>query len=358
MLSFKLSITAAIVAALALFTYTEACERGLSWGTEDILGTKMGKGYVSWYWHWQDAANKYLDQRGLEFVPCFWGPKYQDKWNQRKKEMAHDLPKHILAFNEPEIPGQANMGPKHAARLFMQEIQPYAKKGVKLSSPQMVYKLDWLETFMDECDKLGCQIDFMALHWYGTHKDLTAFKKWISSVHKRFNRPIWVTEYGITSAAGASQQDIKNFHMKATTWMEQTGYVQRASWLGCFKVNSPPDSYASNKNAFFNGNGSLRDLAYWYIYTSGSNSKRDTIPHHRHQRSLPGMVHVPRSGVVHTDLDGATIIDDEDTFEPYQDIVECDDYCQLRKASIEKFEAKYGRLVDEEADDDEEATKA
>ncbi|KAN0062437.1 hypothetical protein ACQY0O_005325 [Thecaphora frezii] len=347
MFGLRLSLAAVVACALAMLTYTEACERGLSWGTEDILGNKIGKGLVSWYWHWQDGANSYLDSRGLEFVPCFWGPKYQKQWAQRKKEMSKKPPKHILAFNEPEIPGQANMGPKRAARLFMQEIQPYAAKGVKLSSPQMVYKMEWLETFMDECDRLGCQIDFIALHWYGTHKDLATFKKWISSVHKRFKKPIWVTEYGITAASGASQKDIKRFHVKATQWMESVGYVERASWLGCFKVNDPPDSYASNKNAFFNGNGSLRDLAYWYLYaSSNANSKRTT-----HARSLPGIVHVARA-TKHKDHEGKVIEDDEDTYENYQDETQCDDYCQLRKASIERFEAKYGRLTAEEVDND------
>ncbi|PWN48129.1 glycoside hydrolase [Violaceomyces palustris] len=320
--------------ALASLHQTEACERGLAWGTNDNWAPKIAKGLISWYHHWQDGPNSRMPSH-VEFVPTFWGPKYQSKWNQRKQEMKKKLPKHILAFNEPEIPGQANMGAKHAARLFMQEIQPYAAKGVKLSSPQMVWKLEWLETFMDECDKLGCTIDFMALHWYGSYKDMAALKKWVTSVHKRFGKPIWLTEYGITSASGASQQQIKNFHMEATHWMQTTGYVERAAWLGCFPINSPPDNYASNKNALFNSGGSLRDMAYWYIYSERPDKRSLTHSH----RALPS-AHAHRRAIRHVDEEGNEYEDDESTFESYQDETDCDDICQLRKESLARLEAK------------------
>lgn len=342
-------LVVAFAAVLCTVSSAEAkLERGLAWGVNNNYGPRVAKGLIKWYWHWQDGPNPKFNGK-LEWVPCYWGPKYSSQWAQRKKEMEHNLPKYLLSVNEPEIPGQSNLSPKHAARLHMKELEPYAKKGVKISSPQMVYKTEWLQEFMDECNKLGCTIDFVAIHWYGTTKDMKAFKKWIKTIHKRFGKPIWVTEYGITAASGSNMAAIKKFHMDATTWMSNVKYVKRAAWLGCFEISNPPDSYANNKNAFLNGNGSLRDIAYWYLY-----SQKPTKRSAHSNRALPS-AHVARRAITHKDEDGNDVVDDEDPFEAPDHIVDCDEYCQARQKAITDYEKEHGEISDEdELDDDEE----
>lgn len=61
--------------------------------------------------------------------------------------------------------------------------------------------------------------------------------------------------------------------MQATQWLNSQSYIERTSNFGSFAVSNPPDAYGSRLNALFNGDGSLRDLAYWYIWSS-SPSKR------------------------------------------------------------------------------------
>ncbi|CBQ71520.1 conserved hypothetical protein [Sporisorium reilianum SRZ2] len=349
----RLSLQILVVAFAALLcavSSTEArLERGLAWGVNDNYGPRIAKGLIRWYWHWQDGPNPKFNGK-LEWVPCFWGPKYYSQWNQRKQEMKGNLPEHILSFNEPEIAGQSNLDPKYAAKLHMKELEPYARKGVKISSPQMVYKTEWLEEFMEECNKLGCTVDFIALHWYGTSRDMAKLKKWIKTIHNKFGKPIWVTEYGITAASGPNMSAIKKFHMDATAWMTSVKYVKRAAWLGCFEINNPPDSYANNKNAFLNGNGSLRDIAYWYLYSQKPNNKRSL---HHSNRALPS-AHVARRNLTHKDEEGNEIVDDEDEFDAPEHIVECDSYCQLREKAIAQYEAEHGAISDEdELDDDE-----
>ena len=87
---------------------------------------------------------------------------------------------HILSFNEPDIKGQANIDPDTAVSLFMQELQPYALKGIKVSAPQMVWDMDWISKFMDKCHAAGCKISFMALHWYGGPDEIDSF---LSLIH-------------------------------------------------------------------------------------------------------------------------------------------------------------------------------
>lgn len=58
--------------------------------------------------------------------------------------------------------------------------------------------------------------------------------------------------------------------MDATNWLNSQSYIERTSNFGSFPFSSPPDNYGSRLNALFNGDGSLRDMAYWYMWTSGS----------------------------------------------------------------------------------------
>ncbi|EPQ29533.1 uncharacterized protein PFL1_02752 [Pseudozyma flocculosa PF-1] len=272
----SLNILPLLSLALVLLAFapsTEAHQRGLAWGTNDSWGSKLTGGLYTWYWHWQDGPNRVFDGK-LEFVPCFWGKKYASLWQARKSEMAQKLPKAILAFNEPDIASQSNLQPAEAARLFQQELQPYRRKGVRVSSPQIVWNVDWLSSFMKECNKIGCDADFIALHWYGGYNELQKLKDYVTRVYRTFNKPIWITEYGVTSAGGGSQAQVKQFHVDATNWLNSQHYVERASSFGAFAVSNPPDAFGSSKNALFNSNGSLRDLAYWYVHGA---SKRDVV---------------------------------------------------------------------------------
>lgn len=340
-------LVVALAALLCAVSSTEAkLARGLAWGVNNNYGPRIAKGLISWYWHWQDGPNPLFNGK-LEFVPCFWGPRYFSQWNQRKQEMKGNLPKHILSFNEPDVSGQANLDPKYAARLHMQELEPYAKRGVKISSPQIVYNIQWLQEFMNECNKLGCTVDFMAIHWYGTYNDMAAFKRWVKLVYNIFKKPIWVTEYGITAASGGNMAAIKQFHMDATIWMQSVKYVKRAAWLGCFEISNPPDSYANHKNAFLNGNGSLRDIAYWYMYSTNV-GKRSL-----HSNRALHSAHVARRAVKHQDEDGNEVIDDEGDFDPPAHVVECDEFCVARKKAIDAYEAANGAIPDEDELDEE-----
>ncbi|WFD20697.1 hypothetical protein MCAP1_002949 [Malassezia caprae] len=244
---------------------------GLPWAADNRWAGSMTDKTVSWYHHWQDGKVSTIN-KNVEFVPMYWGPKKKSHWNHRKIDILKHSPNHILAFNEPDIETQAGMTPKEAADEFMKELQPFAEKGINVSTPQMVYDIGWLESFMKHCKSKGCKISFVALHWYGGHQDLDAFTHWIETVHNKFNLPIWVTEFGLTSASNPSEHQVKKFMQKAIDWMSSKDYVERAAWNGCYDVNDPPDGFATPLNAFFSTGGSLRDLAHTWL--AGKGNKR------------------------------------------------------------------------------------
>jgi len=103
-----------------------------------------------------------------EYVPMFWGEKYQSLWNQRVAAMNKKPPKHLMYLNEPDVVGQANMDPNSAATLYMKEIFPWTKKGVKVCTPAIVWNLKWMQTFLSAIKKQGGSADMACLHWYVT----------------------------------------------------------------------------------------------------------------------------------------------------------------------------------------------
>ncbi|KAJ7018407.1 glycosyl hydrolase catalytic core-domain-containing protein [Mycena alexandri] len=259
-----------------------------------------GKPKITWYHHWEFGSVPQMPAKN-EFK---W-----DQWSSRKSDMAKKTPKHLLGFNEPDISSQANMSPASAADVWMQEIHPWAAKGVKLGSPAVAWNLDWTASFLSELKKRGGHVDFVT--------------KFVSTAHSRFGYQVWVTELGVTSASKAQQQT-KDFMMSAFSWMDSTGYVDRASWFGCFESSKPPDAYATAKNALLKDAGSLSDLGYWYGYSSQPDRRADDLKtrHHAIAARL-------------ADPDAQAEAEAADDGVPPN---HCDEICELRNAALEGYD--------------------
>jgi len=97
---------------------------------------------------------------------------------------------HVLAFNEPDGVGQANM--------TMDQILNYWPKlmltGLRLGSPAFV-KTDSLYKFMDRALAKGYRVDFMCMHSY----EKRSGDNYVNTIYKplwdKYQIPIWVTEF-------------------------------------------------------------------------------------------------------------------------------------------------------------------
>jgi hypothetical protein len=255
----------------------------------------------------------------------FWGPSKWGQWNNRVNEMNRKAPKYLMAFNEPDVKSQSNMNPYYAAQLYMEQINRWSAKGAKLGSPAIVWDLNWMNTFLNEVKKKGGHVDFLCLHWYGSYKDLSGFQKYIQTAHSRFGKNIWVTEMGITSSSNPSQHQVKQFMMKAFTWMDSQPYVERGAWFGAFEANRAPDAFATAKNALFKPGGALGDLGMWYSFTERPD-KRSLQSRHR----LLSRDEVAR----------AAANSEPPAPEPESEAIHCDEMCKLRNEQISSYEAE------------------
>jgi hypothetical protein len=294
--------------------------RGLGWATDSRFAPNIAwLPRIEWYYHWQMGPISQMPKK-LEYVPQFWGPQYWSDWNQRKGQMNAHVPQHLLSFNEPDVSSQSNMDPSYAASLYMQEINPWGKRGVTLGSPAIAYNLNWMSTFLGEIKNKGGKVDFVVLHWYGSWNDIATFKKYVTAAHNRFGKPIWVTEFGITTASRPSQAQVKNFMMQAFAWMDAQGYVQRAVWFGCFESDHPPDGYATGKNALLKPGGAVGDMGFWYSYSDKPNKRS----HLRLARDV-----APTTNGTTTNEDGEDI----------SDAVYCNDTCEKLRAQLAEDDA-------------------
>ena len=105
-----------------------------------------------------------------------WGDRQISQWEGSINQTIKNLGvTHVLGFNEPEYPAQANMTPAHGASVWKAEIEPLRSQGVRLGSPAPTSDpagKQWLLSWLSACDG-GCTVDFIALHWYDINS--TAF---------------------------------------------------------------------------------------------------------------------------------------------------------------------------------------
>jgi RNA polymerase sigma factor (sigma-70 family) len=190
---------------------------------------------AKWYYNWASNNNDVPGPSGVEFVPMIWGkPNVTDATLAQAKSEGTEL----LGFNEPDQGGQANMSVEDALAAWP-ELQA---TGMRLGSPAVSYGGDqaggWLDRFMSGASSKGYRVDFITLHWYGSDFSGAAvnqFLGYVDAVHKRYHKPIWVTEYGLQNFSGSpkyptSSQEVA-FIQGTTKGMQSRSYVERYAWF-------------------------------------------------------------------------------------------------------------------------------
>lgn len=154
---------------------------------------KGKKSQVNWQYNW-DSTTK--NKMGFaEFVPMLWGTQsyHTNQWHNNVVSWTKKGTKHILGFNEPDRPDQANMSPAAAVAAWKKYMEPFAGQ-VKLGAPAVSNGgFDWLSKFLDQCK--GCHIDFVPVHWYNDHSLEKDLENWVNKVCKLVKgRKVWITE--------------------------------------------------------------------------------------------------------------------------------------------------------------------
>ncbi|GAA5923670.1 hypothetical protein JCM3775_000466 [Rhodotorula graminis] len=214
---------------------------------------------VCWVYDWSSAGGAGIKD-GAMYVPMLWGPKQVDGWEDNAKKALAAGATHVLGFNEPDLPEQANLSPSAAAQLWKDHVEPLAGTA-KLVSPAVTngVKLDngtsmgvlWLVDFLAACDR--CTVDAVALHWYDSARNTAYFTSYLEDSHKTLNKPIWLTEF-MGTGTPAEQKTFLEF---AVPYLEKQDWVERYAAFGDFLDNPVAEFIAAD-------DGSLNDLGKAY----------------------------------------------------------------------------------------------
>lgn len=219
-------------------------------------GVAFGLGYESsWqerfdklnpYWHYSwNWEYKAPYPSGVEFVPMIWGSggATQERVDYLNNLASMGVIQNVLAFNEPDLEGQANMTVDEAVALW-----PLLETlNVPISSPVTSAPLnDWMRTFMNKATTDNLRVDFVAIHIY--HKNTPSnFLALVEEVYQTYGKPIWITEFAVrdTNATTStpnkySEAYVLSFMDEVLNALEQLDYVKRYSW---FDPNSNNPKY-------------------------------------------------------------------------------------------------------------------
>ncbi|KAF1932016.1 glycoside hydrolase family 128 protein [Didymella exigua CBS 183.55] len=231
------------LAALAALTEAaptkraSAGKRGLAFpkqnnGVAGSTYTQLFKSYdqITWMYDWEAVIDG-TPVSGLEYVPLLHSNQdwCTSGWttNVANAKKSYSV-KSVLSFNEPDQCGGGGscMSVSDAVTAHKQYIQPLAGS-LKIGSPAVTNGdgdakgINWLKSFMSQCS--GCQIDFVVAHYYAWDK-AADFKSYLTKFHETFNKPVWVTEFGVTEG------DAPAFLKEVLPWMDQQSWIEKYAW--------------------------------------------------------------------------------------------------------------------------------
>ncbi|SHF57717.1 glycoside hydrolase family protein [Streptoalloteichus hindustanus] len=205
---------------------------------------------AGWFYTWA-SDNRGVSAPGVEFVPMIWGPgSVTDTELNRAKASGRTL----LAFNEPDLAGQANMSVERALDLWPR----LQGTGMRLSAPAVAFGGDrpggWLDRFMSGAAARGHRVDFIPLHWYGSDFSSAAvghLRGYLQAVYDRYRKPIWLTEYGLIDFTRPTPRypnprEQADFVRNSTAMLQGLHFVERYAWFTLSTATSPTGLYSGS----------------------------------------------------------------------------------------------------------------
>lgn len=210
-------------------------------GTGNVNVNAVNSLNSTWFYNWGLGASSTATQ---QYVPMTWG-KNAASLAQSNVFIAKTSIDHLLAFNEPDNPSQANIASIDTA---VNRYKHLLYTGLRMGSPATeqdnALASKWLNQFVVAADAQKMRVDFLALHWYDwgnqTAKSATdsltsigifnRFKNYISKIRTIYpDKHLWITEY---NANPARPVEVHRLFMKMSSeWLNSQNYVERYAYF-------------------------------------------------------------------------------------------------------------------------------
>jgi hypothetical protein len=224
-------------------------KKGVSANPYSGAATALKDVGAKWFYTWAADPQGIAAAAGTEFVPMIWG---RDSVTQDQLDRAKAAGRTLLAFNEPDLAGQASMPVETALDLWPR----LQSTGMRLGAPAVAYGGDvaggWLDRFMSGAQARGYRVDFIPLHWYGGDFSSAAtgqLQSYLQKVHDRYHLPIWLTEYALIDFSGSaprypSSAQQADFVTRSTAMLDGLSFVERYAWFSLSTSTSPTGLYS------------------------------------------------------------------------------------------------------------------
>ena len=186
---------------------------------------------ITWYYNWNTGLNS---SPNIEYVPIRQTRWWPDLGPANTKEGYT----HLLGYNEPDRPDQANLDVQGAIDGWPGLLQ----SGLRLGSPATSDPFNpWLGDFMQQAEARNYRVDYMAIHCYW-YKSPSQWASDLQNIYNRYKRPLWITEWNIGAnwtgnnfpdgpqvLTDANAQKQKNDLIAILDLLDNTDYVERYS---------------------------------------------------------------------------------------------------------------------------------
>lgn len=243
-------------------------KRGMAYGYHSVNDINTVSTGISWWYNWSDVPDpaiiNYYQSIGVEFVPMVWNGSFNPTTviNNIKPDA-----KYLLAFNEPNFNGQANLTPQQAVNLWPQIEQIAAAKNLEIVSACPAYcggsacvsgytdPTVWHDQFFSLCPT--CKVDYIAFHVY---ESTTGGAIALTNNLKKYGRPVWVTEFAWWDPSVSNASKVPYLQTVVNSF-ENDPDVYRYSWFaGRSSANSTVNILGSD--------GVLTTLGDAYIHAT------------------------------------------------------------------------------------------
>jgi hypothetical protein len=151
-------------------------------GANGVAEVERIKG--TWWYSWSADQESRINQ---SYVPI----KQSSGWPSWTAINQKLQVSHLLGFNEPDRPDQANMTVAQALAAWPE----YMKSGLRLGTPATASPNAWLYEFVDSCKARNWRVDYVAVHAYWGGKTPQNWYNDLRNLHIRTGLPIWITEW-------------------------------------------------------------------------------------------------------------------------------------------------------------------
>ncbi len=209
------------VSFIRVFAWRWASKKGVAGNIEQYLN-------IRWLYNWNLDRNSPLN---WEYVPIrqnrFWPGLGQD-WKARGAT-------HLLGYNEPDRPDQANMAVADAISSWPDLLGT----GLRVGAPAVSDggRSSWLYPFMTQADSAGLRVDYVPVHYYWCYNPAdpqgaaNQMYNFLKATYDQVKRPIWITEWNNGAnwtgcgdpsyAQQAAAIDAMTDMLESTPWVER-----------------------------------------------------------------------------------------------------------------------------------------